>query len=139
MLRHVKQPFELLGRELQPGVKIAPCIFLVHRRPDIYPDPDSFKPERFLEEGPGTYTWFPFGGGIRRCIGASFALFEMNVVLKTLLREARLRPVPDAQPARITRRAITLTPKHGALVTLERRLQPSPHLEPLGREPVASV
>jgi cytochrome P450 len=122
VLRHTKQPFELLGRELPVGVKIAPCIFLVHRHPEVYPDPDSFRPERFLDEGPGTYTWFPFGGGIRRCIGASFALFEMNVVLKTLLREARLRPAPDARPERIRRRAITFAPSRGATVVLERRV-----------------
>jgi cytochrome P450 len=121
VLRNVKQPFELLGRELPVGVKIAPCIFLAHRNPDVYPDPDSFRPERFLDEGPGTYTWFPFGGGIRRCIGASFALFEMNVVLKTMLREAQLRPVPGAQPERIKRRAITFAPGGGASVLLERR------------------
>jgi cytochrome P450 len=121
VLRHVKQPFELLGRELPVGVKIAPCIFLVHRHPDVYPDPDSFRPERFVDEGPGTYTWFPFGGGIRRCIGASFALFEMNVVLKTMLREARLRPAPGAPPERIRRRAITFAPSRGASIVLERR------------------
>jgi cytochrome P450 len=130
VLRHTKEPFELLGRELPAGVKIAPCIFLVHRNPDIYPDPDSFRPERFLDEGPGTYTWFPFGGGIRRCIGASFALFEMNVVLKTMLRDARLRPAPDARPERIRRRAITFAPERGATVLLERRA-------PV-REPVAA-
>jgi cytochrome P450 len=128
VLRHTKEPFELLGRELPAGVKVAPCIFLVHRNPDIYPDPDSFRPERFLDEGPGTYTWFPFGGGIRRCIGASFALFEMNVVLKTMLRDARLRPAPDARPERIRRRAITFAPERGATVVLERR---SPVREPV--------
>jgi cytochrome P450 len=128
VLRHTKEPFELLGRELPAGVKIAPCIYLAHRNPDVYPDPDSFRPERFLDEGPGTYTWFPFGGGIRRCIGASFALFEMNVVLKTMLRDARLRPATDARPERIRRRAITFAPERGATVLLERR---SPVREPV--------
>ena len=70
---------------------IAPSIYLLHRRPDIYPEPTAFRPERFLERAPGTYEWIPFGGGTRRCLGASFAQFEMQTVLEVVLRSVRLR------------------------------------------------
>jgi cytochrome P450 len=99
------------------GVTIAPSIFLVHRRPDVYPDPERFEPERFLESSPGTYTWIPFGGGVRRCIGGSFAHFEMQVVLAELVKRRRLRPArPDPEP--VFRRAITETPRRDAEVVL---------------------
>ena len=78
MLRRLTEPMEIGGVELPAGVNVAPCIYLIHRRPDVYPDPYAFRPERFLEQPAGTYTWIPFGGGVRRCLGASFALFEMR-------------------------------------------------------------
>ena len=81
------------GVDLPAGADVAPCIYLVHHREDVYPEPDAFRPERFLGVKPGTYTWLPFGGGVRRCIGASFALFEMQVVLGTVLRSVELRAV----------------------------------------------
>ena len=71
---------------------VTPCIHLVHRDPEIYPEPERFRPERFLESPPGTYTWIPFGGGVRRCLGASFAQFEMSVVLRELVKRHRIRP-----------------------------------------------
>ncbi len=86
--RTLKAPFEFGGYELPAGVKVAPCIYLVHRDPEIYPDPDAFKPERFLDNPPGTYTWIPFGGGVRRCLGGAFAQFEMQVVLRELVARA---------------------------------------------------
>jgi cytochrome P450 family 135 len=118
--RHVKQPFELGDHLIPAGATITPSILLMHRRPDVYPDPAAFRPERFLERPPGTYTWIPFGGGVRRCIGASFALFEMRVVLSTLLARATVRA---AEPQRegTRRRAITLTPSRGARVVLATR------------------
>ena len=73
------------GYDLPAGVKVAPCIYLVHRRPDVYPEPERFLPERFLDEAPGTYTWIPFGGGVRRCLGGAFAQLEMEVVLRELV------------------------------------------------------
>ena len=74
------------ARLLPEGVIVAPNIYLVQHREDVYPDPRRFRPERFLEGQGGTYSWIPFGGGIRRCIGASFALFEMRIVLQAIAR-----------------------------------------------------
>jgi cytochrome P450 len=120
VLRRLTEPMEIGGRPLPAGVNLAPCIYLVHRRPDVYPDPLAFRPERFLEQPAGTYTWIPFGGGVRRCLGASFALFEMRVVLREFVRGLVLR-VADPRPERIKRRAITLVPERGGTVVAERR------------------
>jgi cytochrome P450 len=109
--RRLTRDVEIGGRRLPAGALVAPCILLVHRRPDIYPDPDAFRPERFLEQPPGTYTWIPFGGGVRRCLGATFAQMELQVVLQTIARRVRLEAVGDPEPAR--RRAITLVPARG--------------------------
>lgn len=115
--RYLRAPVEIGGRQLPAGVTVAPAIFLVHRRPDIYPDPERFEPERFLDASPGTYTWIPFGGGVRRCIGGSFAHLEMQVVLRELLKRRHLRPArPGPEP--VFRRAITETPRHDAEVVL---------------------
>jgi cytochrome P450 len=116
--RKVKKPFELGGYEIPPGATIMPSPALVHHRPSVYPDPDEFRPERFLDSPPGTYTWIPFGGGSRRCIGAAFALLEIQVVLSTLLASTRpLAPDPEAEAPR--RRLITLGPAQGAELVLE--------------------
>ncbi|HEX8208208.1 MAG TPA: cytochrome P450, partial [Solirubrobacteraceae bacterium] len=101
------------GVDLPAGADLAPCIYLVHHREDVYEDPYAFRPERFLGVKPGTYTWLPFGGGVRRCLGASFALFEMQVVLRTVLRSKRLRAI-DPASERTARRAVTLVPGRGA-------------------------
>jgi cytochrome P450 len=85
----------------------------MHRRADVYPEPDRFRPERFLESPAGTYTWIPFGGGVRRCLGASFAIFEMKTVLSEILSRVELTPSEiGSEP--VVRRAITLTPGRGA-------------------------
>jgi cytochrome P450 family 135 len=118
VVRLLTEPMELGGRLLPAGVRVAPCIYLMHRRPDVYPDPATFRPERFLENPPGTYTWLPFGGGIRRCLGAQFAQMEMKVVLQTLLENARIRPT-TARHERVTRRAITFVPERGGEVVLD--------------------
>jgi cytochrome P450 len=115
--RTLKEPFEIAGYTLPAGVKVAPCIYLVHRRPDLYPDPERFLPERFLEQSPGTYTWIPFGGGVRRCLGGAFAQFEMEVVLRELVARAEVKPARP-EPERNFRRAITETPRHDAEVVL---------------------
>ena len=113
--RTLQEPMEIGGYEIPAGVTLAPCIHLIHRRPDVYPEPRAFRPERFLEQPAGTYTWIPFGGGVRRCIGASFALFEMRQILQTIATGTELAPaVPEDE--RVTRRAITLVPARGATV-----------------------
>jgi cytochrome P450 len=115
--RHLREPVEIGGWQLPAGVTVAPSIYLVHRRADVYPDPEQFKPERFIDASPGTYTWIPFGGGIRRCIGGSFAHFEMQVVLAELVKRRHVRPARP-EPERVFRRAITETPRHDAEVVL---------------------
>jgi cytochrome P450 family 135 len=119
--RRLTVPLELDGYRLPAGTIVAPCIYLAHRRPDLYPEPNSFRPERFLERPPETYGWLPFGGGVRRCVGASFATFEMNVVLKTILSRARLRAASGRSES-ATRRAIVLAPRHGTRAVLAERL-----------------
>jgi cytochrome P450 family 135 len=116
--RRLQEPMEIGGHLLPAGATAAPCIYLMHRREDVYPEPARFRPERFLEQPAGTYTWIPFGGGVRRCLGASFALFEMKTVLATLVTRLRLRP-SDERPERVSRRAITLVPNRGAEVIAE--------------------
>jgi cytochrome P450 len=124
VVRRLTEPMELGGRLLPAGVSVAPCIYLMHRRPEIYPDPDAFRPERFLETPPGTYTWIPFGGGVRRCLGAQFAQLEMKTVLRTILRNAALRPT-TAKPERMARRAITFVPERGGRVVLDAATSPA--------------
>jgi len=115
--RAVKKPFELGDHTIPPGVTLMPSIALVHRRPDVYPDPDSFRPERFLEKPPATYTWIPFGGGVRRCLGAGFALFEMRIVLTALLARTEVRAA-EPEPETAKRRIIALSPSRGGRVVL---------------------
>jgi cytochrome P450 family 135 len=102
------------GRRLPAGTMVMPCIILVHRREDVYPEPERFRPERFLETPAGTYTWIPFGGGVRRCLGAAFAQMEMQVVLQTIVGRVRLEAAGGEEPVR--RRGITLVPGRGAEV-----------------------
>jgi cytochrome P450 family 135 len=120
VLRRLTEPMEIGGRLLPAGVNVAPCIYLVHRRPDVYPEPRAFRPERFLERPPGTYTWFPFGGGVRRCLGASFAQFEIKVVLRELVTRLDIRPA-RSRPERRVRRAIVFAPGRGGELVVERR------------------
>jgi len=115
VVRMLKEPMEIGGRMLPAGVRAAPCIYLMHRRPDIYPDPLAFRPDRFIEKPAGTYTWIPFGGGVRRCLGASFAIFEMKAVLRSVMAGVELAPSRPVSE-RVRRRSITLTPEHGAEV-----------------------
>ena len=117
VLRRLTEAVELGGYELPAGTTVTPSIHLVHRDPEIYPEPERFLPERFLDNPPGTYTWIPFGGGIRRCLGASFAQFEMQVVLRELVRGREILPSRPASE-RSFRRAITETPRRDAEVVL---------------------
>ena len=126
--RKVVEPFELGDYTYEPGVHLAPNAYLVQHDPEIYPDPYAFRPERFMEEDPGTYTWIPFGGGRRRCIGASFAQLEMAIVLRALLTRTELRAA-DGGVEFSRRRAITVSPSGGARAVLSAR-DPVPAAEP---------
>jgi cytochrome P450 len=119
VLRKLMEPMEIGGRLLPAGVSVAPSIYLVHRNPEIYPEPERFRPERFIEQPAGTYTWIPFGGGVRRCLGASFAEFEMSVVLRELVARRKLSPVGG--PEHSVRSTITNVPNRGAEVLVARR------------------
>ncbi len=111
--RLVKEPIEVGGWSYPEGVCLVPNAYLVHHDPEIYSDPYAFRPERFLEKEPGTYTWIPFGGGRRRCLGASFAMLEMRLILRAVLASSELEaPEPEHEPAR--RRAITISPRRRA-------------------------
>jgi cytochrome P450 len=116
--RRLQEPMRFGEWNLPAGVHIAPSIYLLHRRPDLYPEPEAFRPERFLDRTPGTYEWIPFGGGVRRCLGASFALFEMKAVLRTVLRDVALRPARRRPAESVTRRAITFAPSRGARIAV---------------------
>jgi cytochrome P450 len=120
VLRKLVEPMEIGGHLLPAGVSVAPSIYLLHRRPEIYPEPERFRPERFLEHPAGTYTWIPFGGGVRRCLGGAFAEYEMKVVLRELVSRRALRPV-GSEPERPVRRTITNVPSRGAEVIAEAR------------------
>jgi len=101
--------------ELPAGTDVTPAIWLTHTRPQLYPEPYAFRPERFLEQAPTSYGWIPFGGGVRRCLGAAFAELEMRVVLRAILRGRALRSAgPRAE--RVTRRNVTFSPRHGTRV-----------------------
>ena len=125
--RLVMSPVEIGGWEYPAGVCLAANGYLIHHDPEIYPEPYAFRPERFLTDPPGTYTWIPFGGGRRRCLGASFALLEMKIVLRAVLAQSRPVAEGDALVERSRRRSITLSPREGALTTLhERRAERAP-------------
>jgi cytochrome P450 len=121
VVRRLLQPMRLGGYEVPAGATVAPCAYLLHHRPDIYPRPRSFLPERFLErEGgsaPSTYAWIPFGGGVRRCLAASFAMLEMKRVLQTVLGTVELRPA-EQRSERFARGSIAFVPDRHARAVL---------------------
>jgi cytochrome P450 len=117
--RHVAKPFQLGEWTIPPGHRIAPSIYLSGRNAEAYPQPARFDPERWIGVKPDPYTWLPFGGGTRRCIGMAFAQFEMRVVLQTVVPRARMRLIGGA--AKVTRRGITLAPAGGTRVVLDER------------------
>ena len=119
VLRKLQAPVELGGWQLPAGVTVMPAITLLHSDPTHFPEPERFLPERFLEGGQGsTYTWIPFGGGRRRCLGAAFASFEMRVALRTILQRVTLRP-DRARDEKVRNHHITLVPARGARVLRE--------------------
>jgi cytochrome P450 len=113
--RKLTVPFEVGGRVHPPGTVLMPCIFLLHRNPEIYPEPEQFRPERFLGSAPPPYAYIPFGGGARRCLGSAFALAEMRAVISTVLRRVDLHVSDRDQDERVVRRAFTLSPGAGAM------------------------
>lgn len=126
VVRVLQEPLSVGGRELPRGARVVPSIYLTNRNPRVYEAPGEFMPERFLDSPPETFSWIPFGGGIRRCIGASFATLEMKLILQTVLGE--LAPSLPARGGRLwrkgewnRRRAITLVPSAGARVVWRRR------------------
>jgi len=118
--RLTKRPITIGGFEYPAGVSLLASAFLVHHDPEIYPEPEAFRPERFVGKSPGTYTWIPFGGGRRRCLGASFALQEMKIVLRATFERFELSAA-GSRPERTARRSITFSPSGGATVVLRER------------------
>ena len=116
--RKLMRPATIGGHDLPAGVSAIACIYLTHRRPDVWPDPERFRPERFLGKKMDPYEYFPFGGGTRRCLGMAFATYEMKIVLAEMLSRVKLRAAPG--PAvKIVRRAITFAPTGGMPVIVE--------------------
>lgn len=118
--RRLTKELSVDGLTLPVGTDVTPAIWLTHTRADLYPEPFAFRPERFLESAPDTYGWVPFGGGIRRCIGASFAEFEMRIALREVLTRCELRKA-DPTPEQTGRRNITLSPRGGTAVIVSAR------------------
>jgi cytochrome P450 family 135 len=128
-------PLELGGYTLPEGTEINPSISVIHARPDTFPGPRDFRPERFLEDDPpDTYTWIPFGGGTRRCLGASFALFEMRVAIRRVIERTTLEAA-SSKPEQVERRGVTMVPKTGTRVLLRERRAAAP----AGAEPVTAA
>ena len=128
VVRKLTSPAKIGDYELPAGTFVLPAIAALHYRDDLYPEPQEFRPERFLDGKVDNYAWIPFGGGVRRCIGAAFAEYEMRIVLKAILERASLS-APDPKPERVKIRHITLAPGKGARVRLDRPLRPAPERE----------
>jgi cytochrome P450 family 135 len=121
VVRKLLEPMELGGYEIPAGTTVAPCVHLVHRNAEVYPQPLAFRPERFLERPAGTYTWIPFGGGVRRCLAAPYAQMLMKQVIGTVVSEMDLS-VPDPESERARKSAIAFVPhRHALVVAMERR------------------
>ncbi len=118
--RELQAPMRIAGKELPRGVAIAPCIYLVHRRPDLWPEPEKFDPARFLDSRPSPYAFLPFGGGVWRCLGAAFATYQMKLVLAEILRAVELVPHPGYS-ARPIRSSIAIAPSEGMPAMIVRR------------------
>jgi cytochrome P450 family 135 len=117
--RQLASPLEVGGYPLPAGTTVVVPAYVLHHRPDLYPDPTAFRPERFLDRPPGAFTWVPFGGGARRCVGASFATLEMKCVISAVLRRVSMRSAAG-EPERVRMRNIILTPARGTRVVVER-------------------
>ena len=120
IVRMVKRPWRFGEYVLPADTPVAVSIVALHHREDLYPEPFAFLPERFVGHKPGTYSWIPFGGGIRRCLGASLAMAEQRVVLSAIARRTDL-VAPDPEPERAHQRNVTTIPSRGAQVVVQRR------------------
>ena len=120
VVRKLLEPMELGRYTVPAGAMVAPCIHLIHRREDVYPHPRRFMPERWLGRPAGTYTWIPFGGGVRRCLAASFALLEMKRVVAAVLEEVEMEAV-QARSEQVTKSAISYSPGRRGLVRITQR------------------
>jgi cytochrome P450 len=123
VVRKLLEPMRLGGYEIPAGTTVAPCVHLVHRNPNVYPEPLRFRPERFLEHAPGTYTWIPFGGGVRRCLAASYAMLLMKQVIGTVVESIELQPV-ERRSERALKSAIAFVP-HRHATAIAGRSQPA--------------
>ena len=121
VLREAAAPYEIAGHLVPAGTKLAAGIHLIHRRAELYPDPDEFRPERFIGAKVDPFAWLPFGGGSRRCLGMAFALYQMKIVLSIMMTRARFRAA-SVRPAKVHRKGITLAPAGGARVVLLERI-----------------
>jgi cytochrome P450 len=121
IVRMATRPWQLGGYVVPARTPVAVSIVALHHRDDVYPDPHGFRPERFLNSKPGTYTWIPFGGGIRRCLGATLAMAEQRVVLKAIAQRTDL-VAPDAAPEQPRQRNVTMIPRHGGRVVVRHKL-----------------
>jgi cytochrome P450 len=137
VVRRLKASMTIGGRELPEGATVGPCALLVHQNPDLYPEPHAFRPERFLGRAPSTYEWLPFGGGVRRCIGAAFAQLEARIVLEELAAAFDLRPDRERRE-RTGRRGIVLVPARGARVVVSGRRAGAPEAAAT-RQPAAAA
>ncbi len=132
--RKTLEPFEVGGWTIPPGIHVVPCIYLTHRRADLWDDPTAFRPERFLDGAPEPYAFIPFGGGRRRCLGAAFATLEMREVLRAVATRFTLAPERE-EGERMRRRSITLTPARGGYVVPEALASPPRHADVLPPQP----
>jgi unspecific monooxygenase len=124
--RVVQEPVEILEQSLEPGTRVGGCIYLLHHREDLYPNSNQFRPERFLERQYSQYEFMPFGAGARRCIGDALAMFEMKLVMATILSRYEMKlPAANEKPQR---RGITLAPANGVkmIITGQRVRQEQP-------------
>jgi cytochrome P450 family 135 len=135
--RKLKRDTDIAGWRLPAGTLVLPAIAVVHQRPDLYPEPQEFRPERFLNGAAESYAWIPFGGGVRRCIGATFAQVEMRTVLREVLRRVRLRAA-SRRPERGVIKHVTVVPGRGCRVVVEERLPVEPAAELAGADDAAA-
>ncbi|MDM9382424.1 cytochrome P450 [Chlorogloeopsis sp. ULAP01] len=123
--RILQAPFQVMGYDFEAGTRFSPCIYLIHHREDIYPEPKQFKPERFLERQFSPYEYLPFGGGNRRCLGMAFAMYEMKLVLATILSRWQLS-LADNHPVCPVRRGVTTTPAGGVRMVVTAKVSQYP-------------